>query len=94
MLFHRQILNFLEVVGSPLEPVKAEYVYRGSVQYEFGSELLQMPIALLKITNAEAQVKLELIASFQHRNEVKVCLFLVDCRDSGPPGALQWVHDP
>lgn len=60
MLFHRQLLNFLEEVGSPLEPVKAEYVNRGYLQYEFDSELLQMPIPLLKITNAEAQVHQEL----------------------------------
>uniref|UniRef100_A0A8D0AQ40 Vitellogenin-2-like n=1 Tax=Sander lucioperca TaxID=283035 RepID=A0A8D0AQ40_SANLU len=32
------------------------YVPRGSLQYEFDSELLQTPIQLLRITNAEAQI--------------------------------------
>lgn len=56
MLFYRQLLEFLKVVKTPLEPVGADYLHRGSLQYEFGSELLQMPIQLLRITNAEAQV--------------------------------------
>lgn len=55
-LFYRQLLEFLKVVKTPLEPVGADYLHRGSLQYEFGSELLQMPIQLLRITNAEAQV--------------------------------------
>lgn len=56
MLFRRQFLKFLDVAKTPLEPVRAEYLHRGSLQYEFGSELLQTPIQLLRITNAEAQV--------------------------------------
>lgn len=75
MLFHRQRLIFVNFVEIPLEPVGAN-LHRGSLQYVFGSELLQTPIQLLKITNAEAQVPqelspTELITSSQHRNEVK-----------------------
>lgn len=55
--FPRQILTFLEAVKTPVEPIRAEYLNRGSLQYEFGSELLQTPIQLLRITNAEAQVR-------------------------------------
>lgn len=76
VLFHRQILKFLNIVKTPLEPVRADYVPRGSLQYEFGSELLQMPIQLLRITNAEAQVPRELSpaeinTSSQHKSEIK-----------------------
>lgn len=53
---HRQILTFLEIEKTPVEPIRAEYLHRGSLQYEFGSELLQTPIQLLRISNAEAQV--------------------------------------
>lgn len=53
---HRQILTFLEIKRAPVEPISAEYLHRGSLQYEFGSELLQTPIQLLRISNAEAQV--------------------------------------
>lgn len=60
MLLHRQMLKFVEVEKTPLDPGRAGYLPRGSVQYEFGSELLQMPIHLLRITNAEAQVPQEL----------------------------------
>lgn len=56
MLIHRQILTFLEIEKAPVVPITAEYLYRGSLQYEFGSELLQTPIQLLRISNAEAQV--------------------------------------
>uniref|UniRef100_A0A8C3AM52 Phosvitin n=1 Tax=Cyclopterus lumpus TaxID=8103 RepID=A0A8C3AM52_CYCLU len=47
----KQSLTFLDIQKAPLDPVKGEYLHRGSVQYEFGSELLQTPIQLLKITN-------------------------------------------
>uniref|UniRef100_A0A8C3AYQ0 Vitellogenin domain-containing protein n=1 Tax=Cyclopterus lumpus TaxID=8103 RepID=A0A8C3AYQ0_CYCLU len=52
----KQSLTFLDIQKAPLDPVKGEYLHRGSVQYEFGSELLQTPIQLLKITNIKAQV--------------------------------------
>ncbi|XP_070687930.1 vitellogenin-2-like [Pempheris klunzingeri] len=52
----KQILTFLEIEKTPVEPIRAEYLHRGSLQYEFGSELLQTPIQLLRISNAEAQI--------------------------------------
>lgn len=61
VLFHRQLLKFMNVEKIPLEPARAAYLHRGSVQYEFGSELLQMPIQLLKITNPDTQVLQETI---------------------------------
>lgn len=56
MYIHRQYLTFIEMEKAAVEPIRAEYVHRGSLQYEFGSELLQTPIQLLRISNAEAQV--------------------------------------
>ncbi|XP_039985633.1 vitellogenin-2-like [Xiphias gladius] len=52
----KQILTFMEIDRTPVEPIRAEYIHRGSLQYEFGSELLQTPIQLLRISNAEAQI--------------------------------------
>nr|AAZ17416.1 vitellogenin B [Morone americana] len=52
----KQILTFLEIEKTPVVPIRADYLHRGSLQYEFGSELLQTPIQLLKISNAEAQI--------------------------------------
>ncbi|XP_061883865.1 vitellogenin-2-like isoform X2 [Entelurus aequoreus] len=52
----RQRLTFLEMANAPVEPVRAEYLHRGSLKYEFGSELLQTPIQLLRISNAETQI--------------------------------------
>ncbi|XP_053712740.1 vitellogenin-2-like [Synchiropus splendidus] len=51
----KQILKFLEIGKIPV-PIGADYVPRGSLQYEFGAELLQTPIQLLKITHPEAQL--------------------------------------
>lgn len=64
MYLHRQVLTFLEMEKTAVEPIRAEYLHRGSLQYEFGSELLQTPIQLLRISNAEAQV-LQNIPFFQ-----------------------------
>ncbi|KAM7011967.1 LOW QUALITY PROTEIN: vitellogenin 2 [Tautogolabrus adspersus] len=52
----KQTLTLLEIEKIPVEPIRAEYLPSGSLQYEFGSELLQIPIQLLRITNAEAQI--------------------------------------
>uniref|UniRef100_A0A8C4ICX9 Phosvitin n=1 Tax=Dicentrarchus labrax TaxID=13489 RepID=A0A8C4ICX9_DICLA len=52
----KQILTFLEIEKTPVMPIRADYLHRGSLQYEFGSELLQTPIQLLRISNAEAQI--------------------------------------
>ncbi|XP_067452945.1 vitellogenin-2-like isoform X2 [Thunnus thynnus] len=52
----KQTLTFLEIERVPVEPIRADYLHHGSLQYEFGSELLQTPIQLLKISNVEAQI--------------------------------------
>ncbi|GLD50052.1 vitellogenin-2-like protein [Lates japonicus] len=52
----KQILKFLEIERTPVVPISADYLHRGSLQYQFGSELLQTPIQLLRISNAEAQI--------------------------------------
>lgn len=59
MHFYRQSLKYLDVSKTPLEPARHS-VARGSVQYEFANELLQTPLLLLKINNAETQVPQEL----------------------------------
>ncbi|MEQ2219119.1 Vitellogenin [Xenoophorus captivus] len=40
----------------PIPSIKAEYRHRGSLKYEFSNELLQTPLQLIKITNAQTQV--------------------------------------
>nr|AKK31327.1 vitellogenin B [Larimichthys crocea] len=67
----KQILKFLEVERTLVEPIKAEYIHRGSLQYEFGSELLQTPIQLLRISNAEAQI-VEILNHLVTNNVAKV----------------------
>ncbi|KAK1896871.1 Vitellogenin-1 [Dissostichus eleginoides] len=37
-------------------PIAAQYLHRGSLKYEFSTELLQTPIQLIKITNVKAQI--------------------------------------
>lgn len=59
MHFYRQSLEYLGVSKTLLEPARHSLA-RGSVQYEFADELLQTPLRLLKINNAEAQVPQEL----------------------------------
>lgn len=50
------MLTLLEVQNQALAPLAGEYLSRGSLKYEFGAEVLQTPIQLLKINNAQAQV--------------------------------------
>uniref|UniRef100_A0A3Q3GPF5 Vitellogenin-like n=1 Tax=Labrus bergylta TaxID=56723 RepID=A0A3Q3GPF5_9LABR len=52
----KQNLIYLGSENILMEPIKAECLPSGSLQYEFGSELLQIPIQLLKISNVEAQI--------------------------------------
>ncbi|KAA0712315.1 Vitellogenin [Triplophysa tibetana] len=52
----KQTLAFVEMEKTPVVPIKADYLHRGSLQYEFGSEILQTPIQLLKISDAPAQI--------------------------------------
>ncbi|XP_028259820.1 vitellogenin-2-like isoform X2 [Parambassis ranga] len=67
----RQALTFVEIKKTPVEPIRAEYIHRGSLQYEFGSELLQTPIQLLRISNAEAQI-VEVLNHIVTNNVAKV----------------------
>ncbi|XP_041913750.1 vitellogenin-like isoform X1 [Alosa sapidissima] len=55
----KQSLTFLEVERAPIVQASAEYVARGSLQYEFATEILQTPIQLIKITNPVTQVGLQ-----------------------------------
>ncbi|KAL1251198.1 hypothetical protein QQF64_018994 [Cirrhinus molitorella] len=52
----KQTLAFVEIEKTPVVPVKADYLARGSLQYEFATEILQMPIQLIKISDAPAQI--------------------------------------
>ncbi|KAM4629838.1 vitellogenin-like [Polymixia lowei] len=52
----KQSLIFLEIQKTPMVPIEAEYLHRGSLKYEFASELLQTPIQLIKINNLQAQI--------------------------------------
>ncbi|XP_015234163.1 PREDICTED: vitellogenin-1-like [Cyprinodon variegatus] len=52
----KQSLEFLELQKDPIPSIKAEYRERGSLKYEFSSELLHTPLQLIKISNAQAQV--------------------------------------
>ncbi|XP_041647048.1 vitellogenin-2-like isoform X8 [Cheilinus undulatus] len=67
----KQVLTFLEIEKTPLEPIRADYLHRGSLQYEFGSELLQTPIQLLRISNTEAQI-VEILNHIVTNNVAKV----------------------
>lgn len=96
LYIHRQTLRFLEIMKTPLLPPRADYLPRGSLQYEFGSELLQTPIQLLKISNAEAQVaetNFPLIQSFvelfcRKKSDTANTFLLKDCWGPEPPGDL------
>ncbi|CAM4655383.1 unnamed protein product [Leuciscus chuanchicus] len=52
----KQTLAFVEIEKTPVVPIKADYLARGSLQYEFSTEILQTPIQLLKISDAPAQI--------------------------------------
>lgn len=51
------MLTFVEIKKDPIIVPDNNYVHRGSIRYEFATEILQMPIQLLKISNARAQVQ-------------------------------------
>ncbi|KAI4828972.1 hypothetical protein KUCAC02_023037 [Chaenocephalus aceratus] len=53
----KQSLVFLEVQKAPIVPTAVQYLHRGSLKYEFSTELLQTPIQLIKITNVKAQIE-------------------------------------
>ncbi|XP_058256178.1 vitellogenin-like [Hemibagrus wyckioides] len=52
----KQMLTLQEVQNAPIAPHSGEYLSRGSLRYEFATEILQTPIQLLKINNAQAQI--------------------------------------
>ncbi|KAK2907072.1 hypothetical protein Q8A67_006057 [Cirrhinus molitorella] len=56
MMEAKQTLTFVEIEKTPVVPVKADYLARGSLQYEFATEILQTPIQLMKISDAPAQI--------------------------------------
>ena len=49
-------MTFLEIQNVAVQPIQADYIPRGSLAYEFASEILQTPIQLIRISNAQAQV--------------------------------------
>uniref|UniRef100_A0A671N4Y7 Vitellogenin-like n=1 Tax=Sinocyclocheilus anshuiensis TaxID=1608454 RepID=A0A671N4Y7_9TELE len=56
MMEAKQTLAFVEIEKTPVVPIKADYLARGSLQYEFATEILQTPIQLMKISDAPAQI--------------------------------------
>lgn len=68
MLLHRQKLILVNVLKTPLESIRGDYPARGSLQYEFDTELLQTPVQLLKTSSPVPQVsRIGLITTSQHR---------------------------
>ncbi|KAK3533833.1 hypothetical protein QTP70_032950 [Hemibagrus guttatus] len=65
----KQMLTLQEVKNAPVAPHAGEYLSRGSLQYEFATEILQTPIQLLKINNAQAQI-VEVLQHLVANNEV------------------------
>lgn len=47
---------FLEIQKAQIVPIEVQYLHRGSLKYEFSTELLQAPIQLIKINNVQTQV--------------------------------------
>uniref|UniRef100_A0A8C2GH04 Vitellogenin 2 n=1 Tax=Cyprinus carpio TaxID=7962 RepID=A0A8C2GH04_CYPCA len=56
MMEAKQRLAFVEIEKTPVVPNKDDYLARGSLQYEFATEILQTPIQLIKISNAPVQI--------------------------------------
>nr|BAE43870.1 vitellogenin [Pagrus major] len=52
----KQSLVFLEIQKAPIVPITAQYLHRGSLKYEFSTELLQTPIQLIKVNNVQTQI--------------------------------------
>ncbi|XP_075280175.1 vitellogenin-1-like [Opisthocomus hoazin] len=53
----RQKLSLADVQKHTAEVPPKEFQNRGSVQYQFGSELLQLPLHLFRIKNVESQIE-------------------------------------
>ncbi|XP_063057816.1 vitellogenin-like isoform X2 [Engraulis encrasicolus] len=67
----KQSLKFLEIEKTPIVPIHAEYLARGTILYEFATEILQTPIQLLRIHNAQAQA-IEILNHLVANNVAKV----------------------
>ncbi|XP_056303589.1 vitellogenin [Danio aesculapii] len=52
----RQTLTFLEIMTTDIIPISADYLARGTLQYEFSTETHWSPIQLMKISDAQAQI--------------------------------------
>ncbi|XP_050959598.1 vitellogenin [Labeo rohita] len=52
----RLALTFLEIMASPIIPISADYLPRGTLQYEFSTETFWSPIQLMRISNPQAQI--------------------------------------
>uniref|UniRef100_A0A671V3G6 Vitellogenin-1-like n=1 Tax=Sparus aurata TaxID=8175 RepID=A0A671V3G6_SPAAU len=52
----KQSLVFLEIQKAQIVPIEVQYLHRGSLKYEFSTELLQAPIQLIKINNVQTQI--------------------------------------
>ncbi|XP_030640291.1 vitellogenin-like isoform X1 [Chanos chanos] len=58
----KQTLAFVEIEKNPVLPIMTDYLARGFLQYEFATEILQTPVQLLRINNAQAQI----VETLQH----------------------------
>lgn len=85
-------------------PIEAQYLHRGSLQYEFSTELLQTPIQLFKINNVQAQVlfydfqKLSYAQKYVYLHYIKKNFplnpVLLDCGGFESPGCPQCGKSP
>ncbi|MEQ2178537.1 hypothetical protein GOODEAATRI_015086, partial [Goodea atripinnis] len=84
----------------PIPSIKAEYRHRGSLKYEFSNELLQTPLQLIKITNAQTQVMLltnfhqqpilERLSDAIAKNEVEnITLYIKVLGNAGHPSSFK-----
>ncbi|XP_073718319.1 vitellogenin [Misgurnus anguillicaudatus] len=80
----KQTLAFVEVEKNPVVANKGDYLHRGSLQYEFATEVLQSPIQLMRISDAPAQI-IEVLKHLVTNNVVMV-------HDDAPLKFIQLVH--
>ncbi|XP_063057813.1 vitellogenin-like [Engraulis encrasicolus] len=67
----KQSLRFLQFERTPIVQANVEYALRGSIKYEFATEILQTPIQLLRISNPLSQA-VEILHHLVANNVVKV----------------------
>ncbi|XP_055020642.1 LOW QUALITY PROTEIN: vitellogenin-1-like [Boleophthalmus pectinirostris] len=51
-----QTLDFIAAIKAPIVPISAPYHPRGSLKYQFSTELLQSPLRILKMSDVKEQV--------------------------------------